>query len=123
MRSGSAMPATTTTTATYPYDAVFPNDSWAVSIMSYFDQAESTYYAARASPALMRDAEGGGHHRHGAALRSVDDDAGRRHDLRLQLNAGRAVYNASLYPNTTLHHLRLRRHRHPRLFGLTSTTS
>ncbi|WP_309611306.1 FG-GAP-like repeat-containing protein [Sphingomonas sp.] len=30
-------------TATYPYDALFANDSWALSIMSYFDQRENTY--------------------------------------------------------------------------------
>ena len=29
--------------ATYPYDAKFANDSWALSIMSYFDQRENTY--------------------------------------------------------------------------------
>ena len=31
-------------TARYPFDAVYLNDSWAVSIMSYFDQEESTYF-------------------------------------------------------------------------------
>jgi hypothetical protein len=31
-------------TATYPYDALFQNDSWATSIMSYFDQHENTYF-------------------------------------------------------------------------------
>ena len=30
-------------TATYPYDALFANDSWALSVMSYFDQRENTY--------------------------------------------------------------------------------
>jgi serralysin len=31
-------------TATYPYDALYQNDSWATSVMSYFDQTESTYF-------------------------------------------------------------------------------
>jgi hypothetical protein len=34
-------------TATYPYDALFQNDSWPVSIMSYFDQSENTYFAGQ----------------------------------------------------------------------------
>ena len=33
------------TTATYPYDAIYRNDAWATSIMSYFDQVENTYFA------------------------------------------------------------------------------
>jgi Ca2+-binding RTX toxin-like protein len=32
------------TTATYPYDALFLNDSWATSVMSYFAQDESDYF-------------------------------------------------------------------------------
>jgi len=32
-------------TATYPYDALFANDGWPESIMSYFDQHENTYFA------------------------------------------------------------------------------
>ena len=31
--------------ANYPYDASFANDSWAVSVMSYYDQTESSYYS------------------------------------------------------------------------------
>ena len=31
--------------ATYPYDALYVNDSWATSVMSYFSQQESTYFA------------------------------------------------------------------------------
>jgi hypothetical protein len=34
-------------TATYPYDALFQNDSWATSIMSYFDQHENTYFGGQ----------------------------------------------------------------------------
>jgi hypothetical protein len=34
-------------TATYPYDALFQNDSWATSIMSYFDQNENTYFGGQ----------------------------------------------------------------------------
>ncbi|NUT01790.1 MAG: matrixin family metalloprotease, partial [Sphingomonas sp.] len=32
------------TTANYPYDALFRNDSWATSVMSYFSQTENTYF-------------------------------------------------------------------------------
>ena len=32
------------TTANYPYDALFLNDSWATSVMSYFSQTESSYF-------------------------------------------------------------------------------
>lgn len=31
-------------TANYPYDAVYSNDAWSTSIMSYFSQDESTYF-------------------------------------------------------------------------------
>ncbi|MEO7366138.1 MAG: M10 family metallopeptidase C-terminal domain-containing protein, partial [Sphingomicrobium sp.] len=33
--------------ATYPYDASFQNDAWVTSIMSYFDQADNTYFAGQ----------------------------------------------------------------------------
>ncbi|MFM5895365.1 MAG: putative Ig domain-containing protein, partial [Novosphingobium sp.] len=33
--------------ATYPADALYQNDSWATTIMSYFDQAENTYFAGQ----------------------------------------------------------------------------
>jgi hypothetical protein len=33
------------TTAAYPTDALFANDAWSTSIMSYFDQTENTYFA------------------------------------------------------------------------------
>jgi serralysin len=33
------------TTANYPYDALFSNDAWSTSIMSYFSQSESTYFS------------------------------------------------------------------------------
>ena len=31
-------------TARYPYDALFANDAWPVSVMSYFGQSENSYY-------------------------------------------------------------------------------
>jgi serralysin len=31
-------------TASYPYDAMFSNDAWPASVMSYFDQHENTYF-------------------------------------------------------------------------------
>jgi serralysin len=33
--------------ARYPFDALFQNDSWAMSVMSYFDQADNTYFAGQ----------------------------------------------------------------------------
>ncbi len=33
--------------ATYPYDALFQNDAWATSVMSYFSQTENTYFAGQ----------------------------------------------------------------------------
>ena len=33
--------------ATYPYDALYLNDSWATSVMSYFSQTESSYFLDR----------------------------------------------------------------------------
>lgn len=32
---------------TYPFDAVYENDGWPMSVMSYFDQRDSSYFAAR----------------------------------------------------------------------------
>ena len=34
-------------TARYPYDALFQNDAWSTSIMSYFDQRDNTYFAGQ----------------------------------------------------------------------------
>jgi hypothetical protein len=34
-------------TATYPYDALFQNDAWSTSIMSYFDQHDNTYFGGQ----------------------------------------------------------------------------
>ena len=34
-------------TARYPYDALFQNDAWSTSIMSYFDPSDNTYFAGR----------------------------------------------------------------------------
>ena len=33
--------------ATYPYDALYVNDAWATSVMSYFSQTESDYFNSR----------------------------------------------------------------------------
>jgi len=33
--------------ATYPYDALYVNDSWATSVMSYFSQTDSDYFNSR----------------------------------------------------------------------------
>lgn len=41
-------------TATYPYDALFKNDAWSTSIMSYFDQHDNTYFASQGFSAAIR---------------------------------------------------------------------
>jgi len=33
--------------ARYPFDAKFQNDSWSISVMSYFDQQENSYFASQ----------------------------------------------------------------------------
>jgi hypothetical protein len=35
------------TTATYPYDALYQNDAWSTSVMSYFSQTENSYFAGQ----------------------------------------------------------------------------
>ncbi|GAA4742149.1 hypothetical protein GCM10023264_04090 [Sphingomonas daechungensis] len=35
------------TTADYPYDALYQNDAWATSVMSYFSQTENTYFSGQ----------------------------------------------------------------------------
>jgi hypothetical protein len=35
------------TTANYPYDALYQNDAWSTSVMSYFSQTENTYFAGQ----------------------------------------------------------------------------
>ena len=97
-------------TADYPYDALFQNDAWSTSIMSYFDRSENTYFANQGFSRRFRaHADGGGHSRDADAVWAVDDDTNRRHDLRFQFNAG-GVYNASALSQRRLHDLRQRRH-------------
>ena len=35
------------TTANYPYDALYQNDAWSTTVMSYFSQTENTYFAGQ----------------------------------------------------------------------------
>lgn len=42
---GLGHPGEYNTTANYPVDASYLNDSWATSVMSYFNQTENTYFA------------------------------------------------------------------------------
>jgi hypothetical protein len=35
------------TTANYPYDALYQNDAWSTSVMSYFSQTENTYFGGQ----------------------------------------------------------------------------
>jgi serralysin len=87
--------------ATYPYDARFSNDSWSVSIMSYFDQEESTYYAnqgftrAYAVTPMVADIIAIGQlYGLSTTTRTGDTTYG------FNSTAGRAVYDANLHSNT-----------------------
>lgn len=86
--------------ATYPDDALFANDSWASSIMSYFSQTESTHFLDLGftenfvlTPMLgdilaMQTLYG-----LSTATRTGDTTYG------FNSNAGRDVFNAALYPD------------------------
>ena len=87
--------------ARYPYDALFQNDAWSTSIMSYFDQQENTYFAGQGFTAnyamtpmvadilAMQQLYG-----LSTTTRTGDTTYG------YNTNAG-GVYDASLYPRAT----------------------
>jgi serralysin len=86
-------------TASYPYDALFQNDAWSTSIMSYFDQHENTYFAGQG---FSRDYAVTPM---GADILAMQTLYGLSTTTRVgdttygfNSNAG-GVYNASLYPN------------------------
>ena len=118
MRSASATPAIIMGLRLISTDALFPNDAWSTTIMSYFDQQRKHLLR---EPGVHRD----------FAMTPMEADIVAMQTLYglstttrtgdttygFNSNAG-GIYNASAYPNVALHDLRQRRERHDRLFGL-----
>ena len=100
--------------ASYSTNAVYANDTWQYSIMSYFSEHE----LFREFVPLRRDAADGGHLRRGFDVRRGDLDANRRHRLWLQQQRRRGVQFRRLHLGAGADHLRQRRQRHARLLRL-----
>ena len=89
-----------TATSRYPYEAKFLNDSSAVSIMSYFDNGESSYYAAKGftnnlvvTPQIADIMAVASLYGLSTTTRTGDTTYG------FNNNSGREVFDASLHPN------------------------
>ncbi|MCA1653027.1 MAG: FG-GAP-like repeat-containing protein [Sphingomicrobium sp.] len=87
-------------TATYPYDARFANDSWALSVMSYFDQRESSYFGNQGfskvylgTPMVVDILAASRLYGLSTTTRTGDTTYG------YNSTAGNPVYDASLYPS------------------------
>jgi serralysin len=87
-------------TARYPFDASYENDSWAVSIMSYFDPQENTYFAGQGftverivTPMVADILAMSLMYGLSTTTRTGDTTYG------FNSNAGRAIYDASQYSN------------------------
>ena len=103
----------------FPYEAMFLNDGAAVSIMSYFDNAESSYYAGLGftnsvvvTPQLADIIAMGNLYGLSTTTRTGDTTYG------FNNSSGRDIFNAATQSGRVLHRLRFRRHRHARLFRL-----
>ena len=86
--------------ASYPNDVLFQNDSWATSIMSYFDQRENSYFGGLgftssyvATPMMADILAMSTLYGLSTTTRTGNTTYG------FNSNAGRAVFNASLYPD------------------------
>ena len=86
--------------ASYPYDALFQNDSWAVSVMSYFSQAENTYFAGQGftedfvvTPMVADILAMSQLYGLSTTTRTGDTTYG---------SFGQGVYNATIYPSVAL---------------------
>ena len=86
--------------ARYPFDALFKNDSWSMSIMSYFDQQENTYFAGLGftkgfvgTPMMADIAAMSRLYGLSTTTRAGDTVYG------FDSTANRAVFNAAIYPN------------------------
>lgn len=87
-------------TAEYPYDALFQIDGWPASIMSYFDQQESTYWGDQGftvhfvvTPMIADILAMSALYGLSTTTRTGDTTYG------FNSNAGRAIFNAGLYPD------------------------
>ncbi|HET7708539.1 MAG TPA: FG-GAP-like repeat-containing protein [Sphingomicrobium sp.] len=87
-------------TARYPFDASFQNDSWATSIMSYFDQQENTYFAGQSftvesilTPMVADVLAMGTLYGFSTTTRAGDTTYG------FNSNAGRSIYDANQFAN------------------------
>jgi len=87
-------------TARYPFDASFQNDSWATSIMSYFDQQENSYFAGQGftrepivTPMVADILAMSTLYGLSTTTRTGDTTYG------FNSNAGQAIYDANQYPN------------------------
>ncbi len=88
--------------ARYPFEATFLNDSWATSVMSYFDQGENTYFAGLGftptyivSPMAADILAMSMMYGLSTTTRSGDTTYG------FNSNAGRAIFDASRYTNVS----------------------
>ena len=86
--------------ARYPYDAQFENDSWAMSVMSYFSQTDNTYFAGQGfdetlilTPMMADILAMSVLYGLSTTTRTGNTTYG------FNSNADRAVFNASLYPD------------------------
>ena len=86
--------------AQFPYDALFYNDGWPVSVMSYFSQLDSSYYSGQGfdenylvTPMLADIIAMSTLYGLSTTTRTGDTIYG------FNSNAGNAIYNANLYPN------------------------
>jgi Ca2+-binding RTX toxin-like protein len=87
-------------TARFPFDASFQNDSWATSIMSYFDQQENTYFAGQGftiervvTPMVADIIAMSRLYGLSTTTRTGDTTYG------FNNNSGRSIYDANQYPN------------------------
>jgi serralysin len=84
--------------ASYPYDALFQNDSWATSIMSYFSQTDNTYFGGQGftedyavTPMMADIVAMQSLYGLSTTTRTGDTTYG------FNSNAGRAIYDATQY--------------------------
>jgi serralysin len=86
--------------ASYATDAIFANDSWATSIMSYFSQTDNFYFANQGfnETALVTPMEGDIVAMQSLYGLSTTTRTGNT-TYGFNSNAGRDVFNASLYPD------------------------
>lgn len=85
---------------TYPFDSMYENDGWPMSVMSYFDQVDSSYYASRqfsplytVTPMLADIQAMSILYGLSTTTRTGDTVYG------FNSTAGRDVFNAAAYPN------------------------